>query len=312
MTALLWLALLILLSALLTAVSIYFIGTYTDIIIEMAEARVQDELFARLFVFWVIVLFYAAILGGKSIRSRFSAQRWFFILLVLFALGAAFALGDPNYLISDEYNLIRYWTAGVLGVAGVISVLCSLDSKYALPDRLFGFAFGLLLMLAGGDELLQYHEHMSGQIDTILSTGSQLSGQDLVTLGFAVLGAVAVLLAVLALRFLPQAKKIIQDGRYNKTFSFFALAVFVFLAAMLLDTFDWYLQLSANSLLRTVFGPSIENEALRWYGEDYVTYAANSVEELLEYLAALLFLMMIGTLFCVKALGCALPDKSKS
>jgi hypothetical protein len=299
----LFLILLVSTSVFLTALTIYVLGYQTDILYHLAEARVHDELFSRLFLFWLLLPFYALLLLNKSVRNWFPTDRWFSILLVLFALGSACAMADPFYLISDEYNVIRYWTAGALCVAGIVSVASSMSGTHPLLVRLFGFSFGPLLIAAGVDELLQFHEYMSGQIDTLLSAGSNLSGQDLVTLGFAVFGAVAVVLVILILRLLPQAKQLIMDPKYQRAFTLFALAVFIFLAAMMMDTFDWHMQQFTNRFLNTVFGASIENEALRWYGERYVTYAVNSLEELLEYLAALLFLMTIGCVFSIRKLG---------
>jgi len=275
------------------------------------------ELFARLFVLWLILPFYTAILLSKTVRNQFPTERWFLIMLILFALGAAFAVGDPYHVMLNEYNWIRYWTAGVLGVAGVISVLSSLSSAYRLPDRLFGGFFGLLLVAAAGDELFQFHEHAGLLIDFYwldyyVSSESKLHGQDLLGLGVAAFGVVAVVMAVLVLRLMPWAKELILDRKYRRTCSLFALAVFIFLAAMMLDTFDWYLEHLADRLLATILGISVANEVPRWLGFSYITVAANSLEELLEYLAALFFLMMIGTLFSIKAMGCDLPTNKKS
>jgi H+/Cl- antiporter ClcA len=198
-----------------------------------------------------------------------------------------------------------------LGIAGAISVLSSLSSAHRLPDRLFGGFFGLLLVAAAVDELFEFHEHSGQQIDMILPSESQLTGQDMVTLGIAVFGVVAAVMAVLVVRFMPWAKNLILERRYRRTFSLFVLAVLTFLTAMTLDSFDWYLELLANQLRTTILGHSGTNEVPPWLGVMNMTQAANSLEELLEYLAALFFLMMIGTLFSVKVMGCDLPSNKK-
>ena len=111
---------------------------------------------------------------------------------------------------------------------------------------------------------------------------------------------------------MPWAKNLIVDRKYRRTFSLFALAVSSFLAAMMLDTFDWYLEHLADRFRATILGISEASEMPRWFGVDYMTQAANSLEELLEYLAALFFLMTIGTLFSVITMGCDLPANQKS
>ena len=79
---------------------------------------------------------------------------------------------------------------------------------------------------------------------------------------------------------------------------------------MMLDSYDWYLEHLADQLRATILGHSGTNEVPRWLGIRYMTQAANSLEELLEYLAALFFLMMIGSLFSVKAMGFDPPSKT--
>lgn len=266
------------------------------------------ELFARLFLIWIMLFFYIPLLVSKTVRSRFMTERWHLILLVLFALGAAFAVGDPIHLVREEYNWIRYWTAGALGIAAVTSVLNSLSNAHRLLDRLLGGAFGLLLGAAAGDELFQLHELGDSKLDVFLPSDSQLAGGDMVTLAVAALGAVAVGVAVLAWRFLPWAKALLLERRYRRAGSLLALGIFCFSVAMMLDSFDWYLEQLVDQLRATILGRSGTNDVPLWLGVNNAKQAANSLEELLEYLAALCFLMMIGTLFSVKTLGCDLPS----
>ena len=47
--------------------------------------------------------------------------------------------------------------------------------------------------------------------------------------------------------------------------------------------------------------------AVAWLAGEPINQAANSVEELLEFLAALFFLMMVGAFFSVRALGWRRP-----
>ena len=109
------------------------------------------ELFSRIFLIWLLLFFYGPLVFSKTLRDRVLSARWLLILVVLFALGAVFAIGDPLHFISREENWIRYWTAGVLGAAGAISVASSLSAVHQPIDRLFGASFGLLLIAAAGD-----------------------------------------------------------------------------------------------------------------------------------------------------------------
>ena len=309
-------ALLLIISVCLATLSIYLldkIGLFEHSTFADKDYRAQGdykvrEVFARLFLLWPIMLFYGPLILSKAARSWFISERWILITLILFALGAAFAMGDPLHGVRNEGNWIRYWTAGVLGVAGVIAVVISLSAEHPLPDRLFGGLFGLLLVAAASDELFEFHEQAGSAVDGFLPSGVQVPGQDMVTLAVAVFGAIALVSAVLVWRFMPWSKSLYQEPRYRRTFSFFALAVVIFSTAMVLDAFDWYLEHLTDQLWAPILGHSELNEAPRWLGGKYISHAANSLEELLEYLAAIFLLMMIGTLFSVKALGFGLQS----
>jgi len=267
------------------------------------NSKTAQELFSRLLLLWPIVLFYGPLIFIEGVRNRFISERWILIALMLFALGAVFALGDPYHEIRGEANWVRYATAGVLGAAGIIAIAYSVSSKHRLHDQLFGGLFGFLLVTAASDELLQFHERAGGAIEDVLPSGAQISGQDTVTLAVAVIGTIALVLAALVWQFLPWSKALVREPRYRRTFSFFALAVVSFLAAMLLDSYDWYLERLIGQLQASILGTSELIEAPKWLAVGYVSQAANSLEELLEYLAATFFLMMIGSLFSVRKLG---------
>ena len=266
------------------------------------RAKMDRELFARLFLAWPLLIFFGLLICSRALRAWLIAERWALLLLVLFALGALCALGDPIHRIRAEGNVIRYWTAGALAVAGLIGLAASLSRAHAVLDRLFGASFGLLLLAAASDELLQFHERAGGEVDGALPTALQMPAQDLVTLGVALLGAIGLIAAFLIWRFLPWARQMLADPRYRQSFLFIALAVISFACAMLLDSFDWALDDLAAQLRGMVMGSS-EAAGPRWLGPDDLSQAANSLEELLEYLAALLFLMTMGRLYGVRALG---------
>ena len=272
---------------------------------------IRREIFARLFLVWLLLFVYGLLVLSRTVRSQLITERWHWVLLILFALGAACALGDPLHGVATERNWIRYWTAGVLGVAGVVAVVNSLSAEHPLLDRVFSGLFGLLLVTAASDELFQFHEQAGPQVDALLPSEFVLSGGDMVTLAVAAFGAAVVVMAVLVWRFMPRAKALLREPRYRRTFAMFALAVFSFLTAVMLDSFDWYLEHLTDQLRATILSQSEFNEVPRWLGVDYITQAANSLEELLEYLAAIFFLLMIGALLSVRAMGFGLQSNMR-
>jgi hypothetical protein len=304
----LMLSILFLLFSLLIAYLTIFLLYEIQLFEHSAHAEQIKEFFARFFLLWLILAIYGSAFLSRGVRRRFTRERWAWVVIILFALGALFAMGDPLHQIRNEGNWIRYWTAGILGAAGTISAASSLNVKYPLLERLIGGFFGLLFLAAAGDELFQFHEQLGHKIDGLLSLELQTSGSDMVTLGVAAVGAVAVMTAALAWRFTPRVKTLFVEEKYRRSFAFMALAALSFLTAMMLDSFDWYLEHLADQLRATIMGHLGSNETPRWLGIDYIGQAANSLEELLEYLAALFFLMMIGTLFSIKAIGCDLPS----
>ena len=289
-------------SMLLTVVM--FIVLETAGLLNGAVSTANDrELFARLFLFFLLLFAYLPLVFSEKLRDRVRGERWIFILVTSFAVGSLFAIGDPLHYIHDEENLIRYWTSGVLGAAGALSVVSSLSAAYRPIDRLFGASFGLVLIAAAGDELFQYHESVGDKYEASLPSTAGTSGQDLLTLGVAGLGVAATAMVILIWRFAPQRMSFVSEPRYRWAFLFFVLAVLTFASAMVLDTFDWVLEDLADVVRPGGSGSSGANEVPLWLAENNFARVANSLEELLEYLAALFFLMTMGTFFSIKALG---------
>jgi len=289
-------------SMLLTVVM--FILLETIGLLDAAESNSNDrELFSRIFLFFLLSFSCFPLVFSKKLRDRVRRERWILILVTLFALGSLFAIGDPLNYVNSEENWIRYWTAGALVAAGAMSVVSSLSAVHRPVDRLFGLSFGLLLIAAAGDELFQLHENLGSKYRDSLPSPAGTTVQDLLTLGVAGLGVVAIAMVVLIWRFAPQRMNFISEQRYRRTFLFFVLAVLTFASAMMLDTFDWVLEDLADQVRTAVSGSSDPSDLPLWLAVSNFARLANSLEELLEYLAALFFLMMMGTLFSIKALG---------
>lgn len=266
------------------------------------------ELFSRLFLILLIGLVLAGVFLRESTRHFIIHDRRALIILLLFILGAGSALGDPFHAVRAEENVIRYWTAGVLATAGAIALVSSFNPAHPLPDRLFGGPFGLLLLAAASDELLQFHE-TGGQerVDLFLLSEWNLSGQDFATLGAAVFAVLVLLSVIIIWRITPWIREMLRGGRYKRVFYLFSLAVFVFLAAMLLDSFDQEIANFVDSLWTAILGAagSPKNAA------PFITAAANSLEELLEYGAALCLLMAVATLYSIRTMGCNRPAEAR-
>ena len=261
-----------------------------------------DELFARLYVVCLLACVSLPLVVQPGLRRWMVEQRWVWILAVLFALGVISALADPFSAVRAETNLIRYWTAGILLVAATVAFVSAVGPSRSLVERSVGIGFALALVLGAADELLELHENAGDQFDSLAPALGDTSGQDLLLLGLAGAGVAAAVAVVVLLRFVPSVRDVFAQRTYQRAFAFFALAVLSFAAAMMLDSFDWVLQ-SIVDRVQELVGATPDTVAVAWLAGEPISQAANSVEELLEFLAALFFLTMVGAFFSVRALG---------
>lgn len=297
----------ILLALILAYLTLYALDAIT-LLQRPILAENVDEIFARVFLLWPFAIFAVLFLLSPTVRRPFLTQRWLLIMAILFVLGAAFALGDPIHPVRAEYNFIRYWTSGALTLGGIICIVGSVSGVRPVSDRFFGIFFCVLLFAAAGDELFQFHEVKGRQLTASMPETAILQGSDTVTLSVALLGVIIVILAVFAARYLPWAKEKMEQPRYRRTFWLLALGVVILMTAMVLDSFDFYLEDLSLQLRASIFGFSEPGNVPLWFSDNFVMAASNSIEELFEYLAALCFLMAVSFLFSVKALGCELPS----
>ncbi|NKB55832.1 MAG: hypothetical protein GKS00_05805 [Alphaproteobacteria bacterium] len=272
------------------------------------DENFDRELFSRIFVLWLLFPVSILFLKNERAKSYFISQRRHLVMFALFWLGAFFAVADPMHSMRSEGNWIRYWTAGVLISAGIVAIWNSFSRKHLLLDRLFGAAFGLLLIAAAGDELFQFHESTADSVGRFLPAGSVVSGQDAPTLAVGVVGFVGLCACLLVGRIVPWTRHFFLDPRYRRTLFLLFIGVTIFLTAMMLDTFDWYLESMIEPIRSTFMGWSGLGEVPHWIGKQNLAQAANSLEELLEYMAAISFFMAIATAFSIKALGGNMTD----
>jgi LPXTG-motif cell wall-anchored protein len=250
-----------------------------------AEKRL-GEMAVRVFLCLVGGSAYVILLARRSTRSWFTARRWRLLLLVLFALGSAIAFADPFHAVSHEDSWIRYSTAGALIVAGLVGLASSLRGTHPIPDRLFGFGFGALLVLAAADEVLQFHERIADRANT----GEQ---DDSLTLLVALAGLLGLGLIYFVRRLDNRLGRLLREARYRMPLRFLTIAVIAFLFAMTLDSLDLFFQ---NALAGITSGGF-------WTAVADVVRLSNATEELLEYFTAVILLMLVGSLFSVEALG---------
>lgn len=294
-------AMLLIAATTLAALTLFLAGTL-GAPASLTSGEYAGELYARLFLAILLAMIYAPFLLLPPGRALLRLQRSALVIAILFAGGALFALGDPFSAVSAEGNFIRYWTSGVLSLAGGLALFGAVRPGETWIDRLGGLGAGLVFLAAAADEIFQLHERIGAGEAEEVASATALQAQDLVTLGIAGVGVLAVVGLVLAPRLLPQAREMAADPRYRTAFGFFALAAASFLLAMLLDTFDTVLAdlaVAVHGIPDPVTGPDF---AL-WIGAAHVIQAANGLEELLEYLAAIAFLMVIGAVFEIRRLG---------
>ncbi len=262
---------------------------------EQGAANLQ-EAFARAFLLLAALTLTALGFRNQSGRGPVFSHRWHIVAVVVFWLGLLSALGDPFHGVFREYNWIRYWTAGALILAGVIGLENALAYREIPIARVIGGCLGTLLLLAGGDEMFELHE----KFDTI-ATASM--GQDLPTFAAAV-AAVAVLAVLLVLY--QRAPRILSDmrgPRFTLPIMLFVFAVVSFAAAMMLDTFDRPLALSADAIGLPNGYHTLVTGVVFWHYLIDVRVVTYSLEEVLEYLSAVCLMMSMGMLFFLRWLG---------
>jgi hypothetical protein len=250
---------------------------------------------------------YGAMLWDNQTRDWILAQRWRVRMLILYALGSAVALADPSHPIASEYNWIRYATAGALAWAGVLAITSAVQRAYPPLDRIFGAAFGLLLIAASADELFQFHERTS-ELFAPIAPGQ---GSDSLTLIVAMAGIVALAALVLLRQLGGPLGEFVRQPRLRVPLGLFAVATISLMAAMTLDSYDVYLEIAIDFVVATVADGPIAADDRLWLALTDVRQLANSVEELLELLSSVALLMMIGSLYSIRALGWA-PAASES
>lgn len=247
------------------------------------------ELFARIAIFVALVGFAAALIRTSSIPQRTEYGLRVYIILAIYCAGVLAALLDPFSPIREELNVIRYPTAIVLIIAGILFVRAALLVQRHVVLRVFSAGLGLLLIAAAMDEIFQFHERLSEVDDTYLNEATGISNQDMSTLFVALAGIIVALITRRIVRSFAKHGVLGAGGREVAASDLFLAAGIAFLAAMLLDTFD----VVFTDIARAALLPILSQDHAQFVRQElngYVETLANSVEELLEYAAAVLLL----------------------
>lgn len=258
-------------------------------IADRLQAIHLHEIFARTALAVVVVILLIAVLRSPDIPRRGAYGSNVRVLLAIYGVGVAAALLDPFNAIRNEMNVIRYPTAIVLTVAGVLLVRAALAARRHLVLRLAAGGLGLVLVAAAADEILQLHENLNKTGDTSLSQATGLETQDLATLLVAMSGIVIAWLVRRVIRNLAARGTFGLGGREVAASDLFLAAGIAFLAAMMLDSFDTVV----SSLTRAGLSPFLGQDHALMQGlslHAYVETLANSLEEFLEFGSAVLLL----------------------
>lgn len=247
------------------------------------------ELFARFAIVLALVGFAIAIFQAPSIPKRTDYGLHVHVMFAIFGAGAMIALLDPFSQIWNEFNLIRYPTAIVLTTAGFLLVRTALIRQRHVLLRLLSGGLGLLLVLAAVDEIFELHEQITVSDDTYFNDAIGVSTQDLSTLFVAVAGIVVAAIAHRLVRMFAKRGLLGAGGREVAAADLFLAAGIAFLAAMLLDSFDGVFANTARSVL-SLFLPENHAFIVEKKPDGYFETLANSIEEFLEYAAAVLLL----------------------
>jgi len=248
-------------------------------------------------IYMVFVWFIMLVGSYWYIRKR-NDRRHQVIFLVftvgLIALAYVF-WADPDTRILEEYNWIRYVTAGALYLASLTSFIVAIhylriwrESK-ALPW--FWTLFGAAYAFAGSDELFLIHETVGKYIGSRTSLGD--AAGDYVTIGYAV-----VALAVVIFLFRTFFKEYrIQHQAFSATM---VVGAITYIASTLFDTFDVY----GERLIKKVGVVLSQDPRFVFSDLWYVIWAPhnlfNGIEEVFEYAAATAFFAAALILFLEK------------
>ena len=246
------------------------------------------ELFTSVAILVVFVAVAIFVVRSSEIPTRNEFGLRIHGMWAIYGLGVCLALLDPFHGIKQELNVIRYPTALVLTFAGWL-LLRTVFSERHLVLKLAGAGLGLLLIAAAADEILQLHERLKTTRDSAINQATGLESQDLGTLFVAVTGILVAIIARRVVGAFAGRGVFGIDGREIAATDFFLAAGLAFLAAMTLDSFDTVL----TAVAREIFSVFISGEHPLTTGSeigDYVETLANSIEEFLEYGAAVMLL----------------------
>ena len=237
----------------------------------------------RLYIGSIILLLLLAY-GSYALYRRINLHIFIGCLLSLaYVLLLIIFVFDSNHSLNEEFSWIRYPTSLILGATGFIFFLISRHFKQKEKWAWLALSFGF--MYASVDEIVEIHEKTGRFLKKTLSLPDLLSthsASDLITVTYFIIGL------LLLIFIFPTVTKAFKEKSilFGQT-SFFA--VLLFGLSTFFDTFDVkifdYMRNAAADLAKStyVFSDS-------WYIMYEPVRLFNSIEEVLEYFAAALFL----------------------
>lgn len=242
--------------------------------------------------------------------NAFGRLAWRAVLVTSLLLAIIFIF-DWTARLDQEDSWIRYPTSIALLLAAGGTLRLALKAGNKRTQKLIWLTLGSGFILGGADELLEIHETLGRLIQM---SAHARTYNDLITLGYSVIGAgvlVALLLAITKDRPFKLGWKSSDPGNLQGILSCYLAAMIVFVTSQVLDTFDIFvhkgLQILAGSLAdRGHTFPEF------WYVLYQPRQFMNSLEEVLECLAAVLILATTLHALRSQSAGASIPSPQLS
>lgn len=244
-----------------------------------------DEIFARVFLLVALAsLTFIAIRSG-ALHTIFKFGRWAKFLILAVGLGMVSAILDPFNFINEEYNVIRYWTAALLLWAALALFFASRTSHLSTLQKTAVVCLAILVMLGAADEIFQFHEFLGANVVTDTPDALRVSSGDFTTLFVALVGFIGAVISFSAINVLEQFFGLRLTRNIRTAVMLFIAACMVFLVAMILDTYDHYIERIANKVLAVLLGA--DSAIMEFVVQNqFIIKLSNCVEEFLELTTA--------------------------
>ena len=244
-----------------------------------------DQIFVRAFLTVAVVTLTLIAIRWGLMRHFYEHGRWAKVLTYAVGLGMASAVLDPSSSIDRENNVIRYWTSGLLVWAALALFFASRTSHLPAYQRVAVAFLGFLVMLGAIDEIFQFHEFLGDTVITDTPDALRVDSQDFITLFVALVGFVGSVVGLAAIHASERFLGLKLARGIRKSAMLFISACIVFLVAMMLDTYDHYLENFVNNVIAAVL--ETDSSILEFTEKhEFIIRLSNCLEEFLELMTA--------------------------